>query len=181
MFNHVPVTLSLWSQLTFQIFWLELSVAISVCVNFKFLQIGSFRCCQRNNMLEYMWTRRKDRKQDKQKNRDYKKEVYLLLSAQIISERLCQFCTDAKCLLSVMQYWKMKRHDMIVVWSDAGEFFQMHCASIYVWCFNAFLHWWEFHWSSQTSLLLVTSCLITLEKRRILVFATVIGNTSDCF
>lgn len=44
------------------------------------------------------------RKQEKQKNRDYKKEVYLLLSAQIISERLCQFCTDAKCLLSVMQY-----------------------------------------------------------------------------
>jgi len=132
-------------------------------------------------MLECMWTRRKDRKQEKQKNRDYKKEVYLLLSAQIISERLCQFCTDAKCLLSVMQYWKMKRHDMIVDWSDAGEFFQMHCASIYVWCFNAFLHWWEFHWSSQTSLLLVTSCLITLEKRRILVFATVIGNTSDCF
>lgn len=121
-----------------------------------------------------------DRKQDKQKNRDYKKEVHLLLSAQIISERLCQFCTNAKCLLSVMQYWKMKQLDMIVVWSDAGEIFQLHCASIYAWCFNAFLHWWEFHWSRRTSVLVVTSCLITLEQR-LLVFSIVIGNTSDCF
>ncbi len=112
-----------------------------------------------------MW---KSRNGEGNRKTDYKKEVYLLLSAQMISERLCQFWTDAKCLLSVMQYWKMKQLDMIVVWSDAGECFQLHCASICAWCFNAFLHWWELHWSSRTSVLVVTFCLITPEQRRLL-------------
>lgn len=145
---------------------------------FNFFWLGSISTRWRKNKLEYV---KKKENWDGARETDYKKEVYLLLSAQIISERLYQFWTNAKSLLSLMQYWKMKQLDMIVVWSDAGECFQLHCASIYAWCFNTFLHLWELHWNSRTSVLVVTFCLITPEQRWLLIFFIVIGITSNCF
>lgn len=159
--------------------WPEMSAG-TVRVHLTCLWLRSTASCQRRNAAKYVKNGRILHMERQTKETENQTTFTICCQQRSYQKGFCRICTDAKCLLDVIQHRQMKQLDMIVVWSDAGECFKMHSASVCAWCFNAFLRCWEVHGSSRTPLLVVTTSLIALRRSRLL-FSSVIGITSDSF